>query len=50
MHAKRLLAIGALLILGFAARLGAQEKLPLKLVATTPLPGFQATSTTSAST
>lgn len=40
MFAKRLLAIGVLLFLGLAVKLGAQEKLPLKLVATTPLPGF----------
>jgi DNA-binding beta-propeller fold protein YncE len=40
MPAKRLLVIGGLLLLGLNIRLGAQEKLPLKLVATTPLPGF----------
>jgi DNA-binding beta-propeller fold protein YncE len=40
MHTKRSLAIGALLFLAFTARVGAQEKLPLKLMATTPLPGF----------
>jgi DNA-binding beta-propeller fold protein YncE len=40
MSAKKLFAIGALLGLAIAKRVGAQEKLPLKLVATTPLPGF----------
>jgi hypothetical protein len=40
MRAKNLLGIGGLLLLGFAARISAQEKMPLKLVATTPLPGF----------
>ncbi|MBZ5643445.1 MAG: hypothetical protein LAO19_11845 [Acidobacteriia bacterium] len=40
MRSKRMLAIGAFLVLGFAARLGAQDKLPLNLVATTPLPGY----------
>jgi DNA-binding beta-propeller fold protein YncE len=40
MPAKKLFIVGALLIFGNAARVGAQEKLPLKLVATTPLPGF----------
>ena len=40
MFAKRWLAISALLVLGFSAKLGAQVNLPLKLVATTPLPGF----------
>jgi DNA-binding beta-propeller fold protein YncE len=40
MHTKKMLAIGALLFLAITARVGAQEKLPLKLVATTPLPGF----------
>jgi DNA-binding beta-propeller fold protein YncE len=40
MFAKRLLAIGAFLVLGSTLNLGAQEKLPLKLVATTPLAGF----------
>jgi DNA-binding beta-propeller fold protein YncE len=40
MSAKKLFAIGALLGLVIATRVGAQEKLPLKLVTTTPLPGF----------
>ena len=40
MCAKRLLAIGALLFLAISTKVGAQENLPLKLVATTPLPGF----------
>src|ERR1700692_2880185 len=40
MYANRILGIGALLLFGFTARIGAQEKLPMKLVATTPLPGF----------
>jgi DNA-binding beta-propeller fold protein YncE len=39
-NAGQLLAISALLIFAFNLKLGAQEKLPLKLVATTPLPGF----------
>jgi DNA-binding beta-propeller fold protein YncE len=38
--AKKLLAISALLFFAFTVKLSAQEKLPLKLVATTPLPGF----------
>jgi DNA-binding beta-propeller fold protein YncE len=40
MSAKKLLAIATLLFLAIPTRTGAQEKLPLKLVATTPLPGF----------
>src|ERR1700692_1071720 len=40
MYANRILGIGALLLFGFTARIGAQEKLPLKLVPTTPLPDF----------
>src|SRR5271157_4125796 len=40
MFAKKLLAVGALFIFAFTCKLGAQEKLPLKLAATTPLPGF----------
>lgn len=41
MFAKRIFAIGALLFFPcLAVHLNAQEKLPLKLVATTPLPGF----------
>ncbi len=40
MSAKKLLAVGMLFIFAFACKLGAQDKLPLKLVATTPLPGF----------
>jgi DNA-binding beta-propeller fold protein YncE len=41
MFAKRIFAIGALLFFPcLAVLLGAQEKLPLKLIATTPLPGF----------
>lgn len=40
MHANKILLIGGLLVIGFATRIGAQEKLPLKLVATTTLPGF----------
>jgi DNA-binding beta-propeller fold protein YncE len=40
MNAKKLLAMAALLFLVISARTGAQEKLPMKLVATTPLPGF----------
>src|SRR6266481_5491542 len=37
---KRLRRISLLLFLGFALTLYAQQKQPLKLVATTPLPGF----------
>ena len=40
MYAKKLLAIGTLFFCTFALKLGAQEKMPMKLVATTPLPGF----------
>src|SRR5258707_14201704 len=40
MCAKKLLAICGLLFFSFALRVGAQEKPPMKLVATTPLPGF----------
>lgn len=40
MRANRILAIGGWLFIALAAGIGAQEKLPLKLVATTPLPGF----------
>src|SRR5579863_8701550 len=40
MHAKKLPAVAALLLLAISARTGAQEKVPMKLVATTPLPGF----------
>lgn len=40
MDAKRLPAIGALLFLAVAAKVNAQGKIPMKLVATTPLPGF----------
>src|ERR1700722_4969323 len=40
MNAKKLLAIAALLFLAISVRIGAQEKLPMKLVATTPLAGF----------
>src|SRR5450755_2926230 len=39
-YAKKLLAIGGLLFFAFTWRLGAQEKMPMKLMATTPLPGF----------
>ncbi len=35
-----MLAISGLLLFGLATRTNAQEKLPLKLAATTPLPGF----------
>ena len=37
---KRILGITLLLLPGFVSTAAAQEKLPLKLVATTPLPGF----------
>ncbi len=40
MRAKRMPAIAGLVLFGLTANLNAQEKLPLKLVATTPLPGF----------
>ncbi|HET6142468.1 MAG TPA: hypothetical protein VFE02_03105 [Candidatus Acidoferrales bacterium] len=40
MHTKQLLTICAVLAFAFTSRLGAQEKSPMKLVATTPLPGF----------
>ena len=40
MSAKKLLAIGGLLLFAFTIKVGAQEKSPMKLVATTPLPGF----------
>ncbi|MGH9681110.1 MAG: YncE family protein, partial [Candidatus Acidiferrales bacterium] len=40
MLAKCIPAIFALVLFGFAANLGAQQKPPLKLIATTPLPGF----------
>ncbi len=40
MNAKRSIAVYALLLLGFSTGIRAQEKSPMKLVATTPLPGF----------
>lgn len=40
MYAIKLLAIGGLLFFAFTVRIGAQEKPPMKLIATTPLPGF----------
>jgi hypothetical protein len=40
MHAKKFVSFAVLLALGITARVGAQEKMPMKLVATTPLPGF----------
>ena len=40
MSAKKLLSIGALLFLALSMKLSAQEKPPLKLIATTKLPGF----------
>lgn len=40
MTTKRVLAISALLLFGLGVRTNAQEKSPMKLVATTPLPGF----------
>ena len=40
MSAKKFLSIGALLFFALGIKLGAQEKLPMKLVATTTLPGF----------
>jgi DNA-binding beta-propeller fold protein YncE len=40
MNAKKLLVLTALLLFGLAMKVNAQEKSPMKLVATTPLPGF----------
>jgi len=40
MFAKKLLTVSVLFIFAFTFKLGAQEKMPMKLVATTPLPGF----------
>src|SRR5450631_4248246 len=40
MHSKKLLTICALLFFTFTLKIGAQEKSPMKLMATTPLPGF----------
>jgi DNA-binding beta-propeller fold protein YncE len=40
MRLKSVMSIGGLLLFGLAARNAAQEKSPMKLVATTPLPGF----------
>jgi DNA-binding beta-propeller fold protein YncE len=40
MNPRKLLTIGALVLFGFAARIGAQDNSPMKLIATTPLPGF----------
>jgi DNA-binding beta-propeller fold protein YncE len=40
MRVRNLLGIGGLLLFGFASRISRQEKMPMKLVATTPLPGF----------
>jgi DNA-binding beta-propeller fold protein YncE len=40
MNARKLLTIGALVTVGFAGRIGAQQTSPMKLIATTPLPGF----------
>lgn len=40
MDTKKLIPIAVLLVLGLAPKIGAQEKAPMKLVATTPLPGF----------
>ena len=37
---QKLLVISALLLFGPAMKANAQEKSPMKLVATTPLPGF----------
>jgi len=39
-YAKRFVPVGILLFFGIIANLGAQEKSPMKLIATTPLPGF----------
>ena len=40
MRLRNVLGISGLLLLGFAAPGHAQDKMPMKLVATTPLPGF----------
>src|ERR1700722_3237844 len=40
MSSQKFLSIGALLFFALGIKLGAQEKLPMKLVATTTLPGF----------
>jgi len=40
MLARKFVSFAVLLALGITARAGAQEKMPMKLVATTPLPGF----------
>jgi len=40
MHAKKFIFVVALGVLGIAPRIGAQDKSPMKLIATTPLPGF----------
>jgi DNA-binding beta-propeller fold protein YncE len=40
MRVKTLFGVFGLLLFGFAVRIIAQEKSPMKLVATTPLPGF----------
>lgn len=40
LHTEKLLTISALLFFALTMKLGAQEKSPMKLVATTPLPGF----------
>src|ERR1700690_3623030 len=40
MKMRKVLSLGSLLLFGFASRFGAQEKSPMKLMATTPLPGF----------
>jgi DNA-binding beta-propeller fold protein YncE len=40
LHDRKWLTIGGLLLFAFAAKSNAQEKMPMKLVATTALPGF----------
>src|ERR1700690_4609903 len=40
MYRNKLLAIGGLLFFALTVKVGAQDTPPLKLVATTPLPGF----------
>jgi len=40
MHTRKSITICLLLFLALAPKIGAQEKTPMKLVATTPLPGF----------
>jgi DNA-binding beta-propeller fold protein YncE len=40
MRSKRFMSLAVLAVFGFVPRLGAQQNAPMKLVATTPMPGF----------